>query len=310
MLARSGAFHLFTFKGIHVFLHWSWFLAAMILIQHPIGNYRGNAYLCWIFEYVALFGIVLMHEFGHALACKSVGGDAHEIILWPLGGVAFVSPPQRPGATLWSIAAGPLVNVALVPVWEIVRIIMETSGFAMGAPNSYLLLLAIRRINLGLLIFNLMPVYPLDGGQILRSLLWFPFGRARSLLVASIVGFLGVGALVVIAILGSDLWLGLIAVFILLNCWQGLRQALAMARVDDSPVRFGFVCPSCHTAPRAGKFWGCGNCHTAFDTFETRAQCPKCGAVFGATRCQNCGNSHPLSDWSTTRLPPPPPPMG
>ena len=56
------------------------------------------------------------HEFGHALACRQVGGSANQIILWPLGGVAYVNPPQRPGATLWSIAAGPLVNVALLPV--------------------------------------------------------------------------------------------------------------------------------------------------------------------------------------------------
>ena len=56
---------------------------------------------------------MLTHEFGHALACRSVGGTADNIMLWPLGGVAYVNPPQRPGATLWSIAAGPLVNVAL-----------------------------------------------------------------------------------------------------------------------------------------------------------------------------------------------------
>ena len=60
--------------------------------------------------------IVLIHEFGHQLACRSVGGQTHDIVLWPLGGVAYVSPPQRPGAQLWSIAAGPLVNVILFPI--------------------------------------------------------------------------------------------------------------------------------------------------------------------------------------------------
>ena len=59
---------------------------------------------------------MLLHEFGHALACRQVGGVANRIVLWPLGGIAYVNPPPRPGAVLWSIAAGPLVNVALVPI--------------------------------------------------------------------------------------------------------------------------------------------------------------------------------------------------
>ena len=315
MAARTGAFHIFSFKGIAVYLHWSWFVAAVLLVQYQAGKHKGDAYLWCALEYVALFGIVLLHEFGHALACKQVGGQAHEIVLWPLGGVAFVSPPQRPGATLWSIAAGPLVNVALLPVLWCLVWAMQTSGWAAEAPNLYTTLRAIYWINIGILVFNLMPVYPLDGGQILRALLWFAFGRARSLLVASIIGFLGVGVLLILAVLTyvfahdslQSGWLGLIALFVLMNCWQGLRQALAMARVEDTPLRFGFACPACHTAPRAGAFWGCGNCHTAFDTFETRAQCPKCGATFGSPRGPVCGVSYPLQDWITTRPPPPPP---
>ena len=51
------------------------------------------------------------------MACRQVGGTADHILLWPFGGVAYVNPPQRPGAMLWSIAAGPLVNVALAPVF-------------------------------------------------------------------------------------------------------------------------------------------------------------------------------------------------
>ena len=307
MAARNGSFRLFSFRGITVFVHWSWFVAAVFLVQYQAGKFKGESYLWCALEYLALFGIVLLHEFGHALACKQVGGEAHEIVLWPLGGVAFVSPPQRPGATLWSIAAGPLVNVALMPLLLGLAWAMRSYGWTELFPNLYAMADAVLWINIGLLIFNLAPVYPLDGGQILRSLLWFAFGRARSLLIASIVGFIGVAALIVLAVLNSDWWLGIIAGFILLNCWQGLRQALAMARVDAVPLRFGFACPACHTAPRVGKFWGCGNCHTAFDTFETRARCPACGAVFGSTRCTNCGASNPLQDWITIRPPPPPP---
>jgi Zn-dependent protease len=112
--SHKGSIHLFRFLGIHVFLHWSWFLVAVIQISYRAQRY--SSYLWCVFEYLALFAIVLMHEFGHALACRSVGGRADQIVLWPLGGVAFVDPPQRPGATLWSLAAGPLVNALLIPI--------------------------------------------------------------------------------------------------------------------------------------------------------------------------------------------------
>src|ERR1039457_5800246 len=186
MPTNRGAFKIFTLAGIGVYVHWSWFLVAIYSIQyrtHEYSSMLGNAA-----EYLALFGIVLTHEFGHQLACRSVGGKTHDIVLWPLGGVAYVSPPQRPSAQLWSIAAGPLVNVVLVPVLFVLLSLLgghlslsgdEPTEFAEFLNNLWL-------INLVLLIFNMMPVYPLDGGQILRSLLWFVFGRANSLLAASI----------------------------------------------------------------------------------------------------------------------------
>src|SRR2546422_6166993 len=117
---RQGAFRLFRFAGIDVFLHWSWFLVAAYEISGGSKRYSSPAWTA--LEYVSLFVIVTMHEFGHALACRSVGGRANQIVLWPLGGVAYVDPPQRPGATLWSIAAGPLVNVVLAPVLSILTI--------------------------------------------------------------------------------------------------------------------------------------------------------------------------------------------
>ncbi|HWB33276.1 MAG TPA: site-2 protease family protein, partial [Acidobacteriaceae bacterium] len=105
---------LFRVAGIQVYLSWWWFLLAVYEIQSRRGSYSS---IGWnVAELLALFGIVLTHEFGHALATRQVGGHADRIMLWPLGGVAYVDPPQRPGATLWAIAAGPLVNVALWPL--------------------------------------------------------------------------------------------------------------------------------------------------------------------------------------------------
>jgi hypothetical protein len=218
-------------------------------------------------------------------------------VLWPLGGVAYVDPPQRPGATLWSIAAGPLVNVALVPVMIGLAAAGLSAGLAETAPDVMAWLRAVAGINLLMLAFNLLPVYPLDGGQILRSLLWFVLGRARSLTAASVIGFAGVLGLLGIAALASDVWLGILAVFVAMNCWQGFQHARALARLARLPRRTGYSCPSCRTAPPVGDFWACGACRAPFDTFETGATCPACGARFAESRCVDCGRPSPIEEW-------------
>src|SRR5580693_5952627 len=77
----QGSLRLFRLAGVDVFIHWSWFLAAFILIRDRPVQYSSMA---WdIVEYVIVFGFVLMHEFGHVLACHSVGGTANRILLWP-----------------------------------------------------------------------------------------------------------------------------------------------------------------------------------------------------------------------------------
>ena len=130
-------------------------------------------------------------------ACRQVGGRANQIVLWPLGGVAYVDPPPRPGATLWSIAAGPLVNVALLPVFGALLYVGGSLGWATSLPDVYKLIDAVLWIDVVLLVFNIMPIYPLDGGQILRSLLWFVIGRAWSLMVAAVLGLIGAGGFII-----------------------------------------------------------------------------------------------------------------
>ena len=250
-----------------------------------------------VLEYLALFSIVLMHEFGHALACRQVGGQADQIVLWPLGGVAYVAPPPRPGPTLWSIAAGPLVNVVLTPILGVIWALAHSAGLAETAPNAYTFVQTLFVINCVLLFFNLLPIYPLDGGQILQSLLWFVFGRARSLMIATIVGFIGVAALGALALWGRDTWLLILCVFILLLCWRGLMRARVMAKVAKLPRRSGFACPSCKQPPIIGPLWRCEQCQQPFDTFASQAVCPHCGAQFAVTRCPECGSGGPLAEW-------------
>ncbi|HEX5412108.1 MAG TPA: site-2 protease family protein [Terriglobia bacterium] len=293
---QNRSLHLFNFKGIDVFLHWSWFLVALIEIES-----RSRAYssITWnVLEYLGLFVIVLLHEFGHALACRQVGGRASRILLWPLGGIAYVQPPQRPGATLWSIAAGPLVNVVLMPIlWALVM--MSTAfGWALSAPDAHTLLSMLALINSVLLVFNLLPVYPLDGGQILRSLLWFWVGRARSLMIAAVIGMVGVAGLFLYSYWARSVWDAAISAFILIYCWGGLQRARALSRVANAPRREGFACPSCKTAPPLGPYWLCSKCQKAFDTFQGQAVCPQCQTQFPKTSCPECGSASPFSAWA------------
>ena len=210
-------------------------------------------------EYLALFGFVLLHEFGHVLACRSVGGSANRIILWPLGGVAFVDPPPRPGALLWSIAAGPLVNLLLRrPPSGSGSLVVRPAGRRRrrtftGSPP------VIAWINGYLLLFNLLPVYPLDGGKILQALLWFVMGRARSLLVATAIGLLTALGLLLLAIsrCGSLVW-GIMAGLGLLFCLLGLQGARGVdPHAGGAAADRRRPVPPVGLLPPRGNFWAC-----------------------------------------------------
>jgi Zn-dependent protease len=292
---RQWSIHLFRFAGIDLYLHYSWFFVAAFEIGNRTKSYSS---ITWnVLEYLALFLIVMLHEYGHALACRQVGGTANQIMLWPLGGVAYVNPPPRPGATLWSIAAGPLVNVALLVILWLLGMLNRSTGWEETIPNAHAFMRALWFINLGLLIFNLLPIYPLDGGQILRSLLWFVVGRARSLLAATVIGFVGVAGLIILAVWMQSVWFGFLAAFILMNCWSGLKQAQALLRLAKMPCHEGLACPSCKTAPPLGTLWKCSRCGQRFDTFQTPAVCPNCAAQFAVTQCLHCGAHYPVSEW-------------
>jgi Zn-dependent protease len=229
----AGSFPLFRIAGIQVYLHWTWLVVAYLEIVNRVNPYQS---MTWnVVEYLALFGIVLLHEFGHALACRQVGGQANRIMLWPLGGVAFVQPPPRPGAVLWSIAAGPLVNVVLVPVTLMAVVVASGAGWGNEYPDFVHFLFSIAIINVALLVFNLLPIYPLDGGQILQALLWFVIGRARSLMVSGTLGLAGAAGAIVLALVRlQDQWLALMAVFVAWQAWRGFRMGVKLQGLQPS----------------------------------------------------------------------------
>jgi Zn-dependent protease len=230
-----GAFPLFRVAGIQVYLHFTWFIVAVLEFSQFSRRYQSPIW--GIFEYLSLFAIVLLHEFGHAFACRQVGGKADQIMLWPLGGAAFVSPPQRPGAYLWSIAAGPLVNVILFPIFTLILYGAAGAHLYMGYPDAFRFIRGVWNMNTGLLIFNLLPIYPLDGGQIVRGLLWFWLGRFRSLRVASVLGFIGAVGIAILAFYAQSIWLGIIAFFIFGQAQLGWRQSRQLELEEETRVQ-------------------------------------------------------------------------
>jgi Zn-dependent protease len=298
---RKGAFRLFRFAGIDVFVHWTWLLVAWFELAYRRNDYQMPVWN--VLEYLSVFVIVTLHEFGHALACRQVGGVANQIMLWPLGGVAFVQPPPRPGALLWSIVAGPLVNVLLMPITVGAFWLADGAGLAQTAPDAWQYLWSLARINGVLLFFNMLPIYPLDGGQTLQAVLWFVVGRAWSLLVVSTIGLI-VGVLLVgVCLWWGQIWLAVISLFIASRGLVGFRQGQALARMMRMPRHAEFACPACGMSPPAGDYWACGRCHTRFDTFKHLGHCPGCGGQSLDTQCVHCHARHPLAQWMTGRPP-------
>lgn len=300
----QGSFRLFQVFGITVYLHWSWLLVAAFEVSYRGQNFSSPAWN--VAEYLALFGIVLLHEFGHSLACRQVGGRADQIVLWPLGGVAYVQPPPRPGAVLWSIAAGPLVNVALAPVLFMALRFCPTEAMQQGgdqlldaAPDITKFVLTLNFVNALLLVFNLLPIYPLDGGQILQALLWFIVGRARSLLIASTLGLIVGACLVIPLLLTQRFWLALMALFVASRSWYGFQQARMRIKLEKLPRHRELACPSCGEPPLAGAFWECDVCQTQFDVFANGHRCPSCAGLYRAeVGCLECGYQAPPQAWT------------
>jgi hypothetical protein len=194
--------------------------------------------------------------------------------------------------------------VVLMPILAVAAFVSHSQLWTETGPNVTALLPSLFWINFGLFAFNILPIYPLDGGQILRSLLWFVIGRARSLMVATILGLFGVVAFIGLAFLRGSIWYGALAVFMLMNCWGGLQHARALLKLAQIPRRDGFSCPRCKTAPPVGEYWKCGKCGQPFDTFQTHAVCPHCSTQFAQTKCLDCGGLNSMNDWMIASLVP------
>jgi Zn-dependent protease len=130
-----------------------------------------------------------------------------------------------------------LVNVFLFPILTFFHFTAVNAHLRMSNPDLYHFVLALWAINTGILIFNLLPIYPLDGGQIVRGLLWLWLGQIRSLQIASVIGLVGSVAFGALAVYQQSIWLGVLAFFIFVQAQAGWRQSQGVASHAETAGR-------------------------------------------------------------------------
>ena len=146
--------------GINVRLH----ITFLIYAYYRIMEYHSPVFgVCFV---AGIYLCILLHEFGHALAARWCDGEANDILLWPLGGLAFVRPAWDPTAHLITTVAGPFVTLVL---WLTLKAALPCCA---SLPAVHFFLHDLSVFNLYILLFNLIPAFPMDGGRILRDGLW------------------------------------------------------------------------------------------------------------------------------------------
>jgi Zn-dependent protease len=233
MWVLTGSVHLFTVFGIRVRAHAS--LIVLIALVLLFGGSGVTAEMR-VQSMTILFIVILLHEFGHCFAARWEGGDANEIIMSPLGGLAMAMAPRKPWPTFVTVAAGPAVNVLICLVTGIViyfmtgTVLLGPYSFQRGIPHHgwfqfYNWFYWTYAVSYALLIFNLIPVFPLDGGQMLQAALWKPLGYYKSMMLTMNIGLVGSVLMFMVGIatwstFGGGLLLMLIAVSCFISCFQ------------------------------------------------------------------------------------------
>ncbi|WP_028981974.1 site-2 protease family protein [Sporocytophaga myxococcoides] len=185
------------FAGTKVLIHWTFLL---LLLWIGFSAYRQGAttpeILLTVSFILTVFICVLLHEFGHALTAKKFGIATKKITLLPIGGLASIERiPEDPKKELWITLAGPMVNVIIALVLYLIlgdKVIPTEDRTNIISANTFFQ--SLFWINVTLVIFNIIPAFPMDGGRILRALLAIKIGRFRATKIASRLGqFVAVG---------------------------------------------------------------------------------------------------------------------
>ena len=228
-----------TLAGIELRVHATFLLLlGWVGASHWLAGKSGDAILAGVGFILALFGCVLLHELGHALAARKYGIPTRDITLLPIGGLARLERmPEKPGQELWVALAGPAVNVAIAAL--LYAWLSVTHGWA---PLSQLSVAAgpfVERLliaNVSLVLFNMIPAFPMDGGRVLRALLASRMEYARATQIAA---WVGQGLAFVLGFIGlfSNPMLVFVALFVWIGASQEAGATQMKAALSGTPVR-------------------------------------------------------------------------
>jgi len=218
--------------GIDVYMHATFLLLiGWVALSHWTGQQSWSAVLAGVFFILLLFVFVVMHEYGHALTARKYGIKTRDITLYPIGGVARLERmPEKPIEELWVALAGPAVNVVAAIVlfgYLVVSGTFQPVGSLTISTGS--LVERLMAVNLWLVLFNLIPAFPMDGGRVLRALLGL---RLEYVQATQIAANIGQAIAFVFGFIG--LFSNPFLVFIALFVWMGAAQEASMVQMKYS----------------------------------------------------------------------------
>jgi Zn-dependent protease len=165
-----------TLLKTEIKLHWTWFLLLIIWVDFDTAEK-----IMWdVLTLVCVFGVVLIHEFGHITAARRYGVDTPKVTLSLLGGAAHIGKEMdglKPMQQIWVVFAGPLTNIVLailllpICIYSLQGVDLEAENAIKALSGNQLLIFTVFAINIVMFVFNMLPIYPMDGGRILRSVL-------------------------------------------------------------------------------------------------------------------------------------------
>lgn len=236
---RSGL-NLGRWFGIDVVVHWTFLLLlAVLTVTQLLAGVSLGTVLGGLTLFCTVFLCVLLHEFGHALTARLFGIRTYDITLLPIGGLARLERiPRNPWQEFWIAIAGPAVNVAIVVVLipfsaflSSLSVLLSTDLAAAGFVTQLL------SINLALVLFNLLPAFPMDGGRVLRAVLamFLPYARATHIAAAC-----GQVMAVLFGIVGffTNWMLILVAFFVYFAARSEARHVQMSSLPYDTPERY------------------------------------------------------------------------